>query len=462
MPGKPRFDREFRIRQILKAIAGGANSLEEIATRTHLAPTTVYQYALKANIDLPEIKKIKRDVQRNLGKINQAINEGAKSAKEISYKTELPDSMIRSYDTSGKIKIPVKRIRLLSRKCKEHILKAIEDGANSLESLCKKTGYKPSTLMEHCRRHHIQLPQNLEPYGTRPEIDELIEEGITLREIGDKYGVTKEAIRIYLVGTNQHSVWKEKRREKKQEKNEQIYEKKLALKNLVSVLKSRMIQLAQNESWQSEKAVEYILSMKIDHPDSYSYNALIKIFERYKTAMDKEEKSSLEDLGEGLQIHPAQISHILKRVELKPMIYPYMKKRVVLQKQQKESIKKGFGLEMNPADIGYFLNLPFWVINANLAKIGTRKIFRPIKEFMDTFKEGPYFLTYRLASQIYEASDLGFNKTEIAELFDTKEKLVDYSLEQRINIQPKIVHALRTLYSNRIISKPYLESNRKL
>jgi hypothetical protein len=43
-------------------------------------------------------------------------------------------------------------------------------------------------------------------------------------------------------------------------------------------------------------------------------------------------------------------------------------------------------------------------------------------------------LTYRRASEIYKAADLGYNHPEICELLDTNENVVDYALEKRNEI----------------------------
>lgn len=45
-------------------------------------------------------------------------------------------------------------------------------------------------------------------------------------------------------------------------------------------------------------------------------------------------------------------------------------------------------------------------------------------------------LTDRLASQIYEDQDLGFNRDEIIELLDTHKKIIEYALDHRDEIEP--------------------------
>ncbi|MEK6940231.1 MAG: hypothetical protein AABX31_05895, partial [Nanoarchaeota archaeon] len=64
-------------------------------------------------------------------------------------------------------------------------------------------------------------------------------------------------------------------------------------------------------------------------------------------------------------------------------------------------------------------------------------------------------LTYRLASQIYEAADLGFNSTEVTELLDTTPRVVEYALTERKTLESKIINALQVLYPEENIYKPY-------
>lgn len=108
---------------------------------------------------------------------------------------------------------------------------------------------------------------------------------------------------------------------------------------------------------------------------------------------------------------------------------------------------------MNSKDVGYFLQVHFFVINQRWRKQG----LHPLNHLPSSFGFGTRRkLTYRLASEMYEAQDLGFTKEETMQLFDAPETIVDYALEHRIRIGTEIMLALRELYKTSQITKPYL------
>lgn len=104
------------------------------------------------------------------------------------------------------------------------------------------------------------------------------------------------------------------------------------------------------------------------------------------------------------------------------------------------------------ADIAYFLRLPLHVPDLRYKAFGKRpKAKRYIKSFS---RHG--MLTYRLASQIYEAKDCDFRKSEITELLDKDEMIVGYALFYRKEVKPKIVKGLRVLYAECNVNTSYI------
>ncbi len=69
-------------------------------------------------------------------------------------------------------------------------------------------------------------------------------------------------------------------------------------------------------------------------------------------------------------------------------------------------------------------------------------------------------LSYRLASQIYEAEThplLGFSREEIGELLDTNDWTVNYVLSHKKSIVPRIIRGLRIMFDDSSIDQPYLD-----
>jgi len=119
---------------------------------------------------------------------------------------------------------------------------------------------------------------------------------------------------------------------------------------------------------------------------------------------------------------------------------------------KREAISRGFYLNMPIRDIAYFLDVPDYVVPQYFSGIGTR----PKSEYLAVMLGvNGRQLSYRLLSQIYEAQDASFERNEIAQLLDIKEKVVNFAIENRSDFALKIVSALWTLHNNSNISTPY-------
>ena len=156
----------------------------------------------------------------------------------------------------------------------------------------------------------------------------------------------------------------------------------------------------------------------------------------------------MEELSRHSGISLTYVGRILKEVGLEPM-YPSIKRKL----QTREKIKmiiKAFKLEMSIADIAYFIEVPVHVVKYRFKKIGERPDF--IQERMKSYhlKIGAP-ITYRLASQIYGARDLGFNEQETSQLLDTNEAIVNYVLRNKY-LEEKITKQLAIMYN---VDRPY-------
>ena len=83
---------------------------------------------------------------------------------------------------------------------------------------------------------------------------------------------------------------------------------------------------------------------------------------------------------------------------------------------------------------------------------GERKVRLPLKRM--SRDEGD--VTYRLASQIYEAYDVGFTIGESVELLDSSERKVRWALEYRDKVEPVLVRTLQKMFRDKEITTPYL------
>lgn len=114
--------------------------------------------------------------------------------------------------------------------------------------------------------------------------------------------------------------------------------------------------------------------------------------------------------------------------------------RRVASKEKREVIKRAFYVDMSVADIAYFLEVQCSVVQSYFRVIGKRNERPYIKTIGFNSKDR---LSYRRATQIYEAEDARFNASEISELLDLILGIVSYALENKEKIERKIVEALQ-------------------
>jgi len=308
----------------------------------------------------------------------------------------------------------------------------------SLDDIARDLLLKQFTIIRYAREAHIKIPGCIYYSRRRPEIDALVEQGLSLNQIGAAGGYTRERARQYIHATNQYKCWKEKRRNLKEMKKTDEQRKKL-LRQLVSLLELRILELSEQRSWADKKAVEY-KRLKPRTPCSLDY--LTTLFKTYEEAETKGIKLSLHRLGVIIGIRSTLVGRILESVHVKPM---YRKiSRTITPKEKREMIERGFHIPLTNVDIGYFIGVPRYIVSHVFTKMGHRCNIHGEQ------------VSCRVASQIYECLDLGFTTQETCELLDTREKIVDYVKEVRNILGGRIITALQVLLNNKNINTPYL------
>jgi hypothetical protein len=283
-----------------------------------------------------------------------------------------------------------------------------------------------------------------------PEIDRLIQQRqyLTLKKMGEMVGFTKprQGAWEYLKRTQQLGPWKES------EKITETRTKKY-IGELINTIVKRKDNLILEMPWSPQKALlQYILELK-KPPRKHSYETVLTFFERYERARNRNEKLSLEELCKGLNMSTQSAGNMLKVVGLEPMYGAWR----ITPKEKREAMQRGFNLEMSPQDIAHFLELPWCIVRYTFSRIGTRPRFKSLM-ISGSLKERKH-LSYRLASRIYQAQDLDFTRDEITQLCDTNEEIVNHAIGNRSIYGRQIVEALRVLYNNNSINKPYLLKN---
>lgn len=280
-----------------------------------------------------------------------------------------------------------------------------------------------------------------------PVIHEAIDDGLTLRNHGQNAGVTRQRVHQYLNERDIHERWKQSRQALKIREKQEADEKRKGLVQIVDLLEKRFLQLSTREGWAYQRAVEYLVLHK---KSPLPLTLIVEFLNRYEGALNREETYTIPELGQGLNVSSIALYKILSELKLRTLNRSNVRK--FISEDDKAIILRGVNIPMSQGDLSYFMRLPRHVVWCYVRK---KELSRPkVRSTIVNIEKKA--LTYRLASQIYEAKDLGFNNNELSELFNTSTKIVRYAVQRRVNIEPKIIDSLRILYPNKGIDKPYL------
>ncbi len=374
-------------------------------------------------------------------KIDIELGQGRK-LKEISKEHRVDINTIRKYaKITGKHELWRKK-RYFSI---DEINAAIQSGERSLEKLAVLGRCKPIGFIRKYEKL-IDFPDDLIPYRCRPKIDDLIEKGLTLEEIGDDYEVdlSKERVRQYIKFSGQYEYWEKKRNEKKLEivkERKKINEEKQGLVNLIYLYGKEK---AKKSGFAYEKAGEYYFT--VNNSFKFSFEKLVKLYSRYKELVDNDIKFSYNSLGKELGIGPAITYTYLNDVGLNSGRYSEK-----VSENKIKLIKRALNLNMGVSDIAYFTN-----INDSTISFYKQRSEHHKRKLFYIYYGKNEMINYRTASKTYEALDLKFSKKEVIELLDLKEKAFDYLKENRKKIETKIISDLKVLYPDKTVEKPYL------
>lgn len=387
---------ERRIERIKDLALQGKNR-QEIADKLGLSYHYVSVLVSKNNISIPR-------KTTNYSILDDLILEGLTKA-EMHEKTGLAFNTISKYISSN--------------------FKEIYDEAKELR---KRKNPKSKRLAEI-----LELLHTPDKYFSEVEVaDELSKTHQAVNQLLHYYGLTR--------------AFEKKRNERGNKLKEENLQKSSVI---IPFFKRYLIKRIGDLSWPEQKAFAYLSSLKyirINGPiQTHSFETLTKLFEVYSQAKASGENISFKKIGEQLRISPMEIRRVLKSVG-EHSLYWEQTYRPRISYTEKQAIERGiketvFSLQ----DLAYFLDRP-GIFNFYCSKKRENPIFRRRKTF-----------SYSLASQIYEAQDLGFKPEEIAELLGKKVKKVNLISEKREEIEESLIESLRRLYGDQTIDKPYVD-----
>ncbi|HLD41803.1 MAG TPA: hypothetical protein VJB06_02110 [archaeon] len=329
---------------------------------------------------------------------------------------------------------------------------------SSIEELAKEVGLSPKRVGEY-----VDIPPYLAPYLWRPELDEAIDRGDSLSEMSAAKGILQSGIHRYIIDSGQLAFWKGKKKERKERHILLEKDRRQALEQIAGQIYNLVTRKATEQGWAQEKALEYCRN----HQQGQSgknlipFETIIKAFTVYEEARQQGEKVGLVELARRAGVSGAPtIGRIYHSVDVPP--FYGNQERNILSSVEKAALERALSLDMTSADIGYFLGIPSylcgnWRTNRGIRRTGKQFLYQlhPQEKTSLNIKRK---LTNRLASQIYEAADLGFTPIETAQLLDTHEKVVAYAQEHRNNISGIIIPALKVMFPEKKQETPYRTS----
>ena len=332
-----------------------------------------------------------------------------------------------------------------------NIQRAIENGANSLKAITKVTGYNPNTIIKYYpeapRGKKYSKKTNLLQHPKGVIIKRGIKKGLTLEEIATNTQLTRERIRQIIIFYGEYE-------------NRKLCRSMIEIPSIRENIKKTVIsqigncfdKLAstlENESnWAEARAAEYFYGkQRCDY--EIPLEKIIKMFEKYKEGIDERKQYSYDVIGKYVRISLMGVKRILRKINL-PSLYWNSKMPTRQQSQIKNEALKRAKEELwfaSISDITYFLEVP--ISNFSRSRLKNRQSRPFIKRI------GHFALTYKIASQIYEAQDLGFDIKETASLIDTTDAVVNYANLYRQNVEQRIIKILDVLYPSETHTKPY-------
>jgi hypothetical protein len=218
-----------------------------------------------------------------------------------------------------------------------------------------------------------------------------------------------------------------------------------ALEDSIKPSYAIIIQLAQQNAYaRASPAQQYTFQyFQLCPTSEYQWETLETALERYFDAKQNFKKSTLRSLTEGLDMSVMGLSRVLKELNLHPLRI----RRVM--SGRREATKRAFYLDMSLQDVSYFLprTMPDYIPKV-WAEMGPRPDVDT--SFLGIVKN------FRTASKMYLKIDSGETENDSA---NRKVKnIMKKAREMRYFVEPMIVQALRVIYSNPGINKPYLEN----
>ncbi len=273
-----------------------------------------------------------------------------------------------------------------------------------------------------------------------PSIDEKIRQGLKTQEIADAEKSCVAAVHSYITSSGQLEIWNKAKELRFLKEEKERKEKKSALEEMAEKLRDLELLKAAEAGWPYYNAVIYD---RRDTTNKHSFEKVLKFLKAYN-----EEKI---ELGVASCLRAAKksgfnsyssVQGIVEFLGLQSGEHPKP-----ITEDKLNAIKNAQAVPyLTLNDVAYFIGVASESITNHWQKDGKLiKIVRPRSN-----------LSYRKASQVYEAIDAGFNLEETAEYAGVHPSFAERAVENRNEIEPRIVEALKVIFPKSKLKKPYI------
>jgi hypothetical protein len=405
--------------------------------------------------------EINSSVKENaLTRIKRVISSGITSRDEIAAQTKLNAKHVRKIIRKNNL-LPRKRDQTIGK------LRELYDRGLTLQQAAREMSTAPANIRARVQAYDLNLPflspqlpatdENVQVALTNADPDErglvrAILQGNSLPKIGKHFDFTSEYARQYIKDHQLRLLWQKARTSAKQ--HTEAKELHHARENFLPLLEKRFQQQLNSPdfSWSEKKSAEYIHDRSWISCDALSPQRIFKVYHSYEKAKSKGNKISFKSIGREAAVSPPVAWSLLKKAGCVSLNWTVVQRHSI-SAEKKAKIREASLLEISLKDLEYFSGLS----SICFIRYGTKR--KPHTTYIKSFGSSPPRLTYRLASQIYEAEDLGFTPPQIQELFGITEAHVNYVSANRMEIQRPIMKALQIFHPEREITKPYFSKD---
>lgn len=270
----------------------------------------------------------------------------------------------------------------------------------------------------------------------------------TQAEIAEELGVERQAVNRLVIGEGWEQICR---------KN--VIPRKSKLQCLTFLLYSHCLSRAEQEGLNTP--VNYFFQRgyglkRKEIPvrgEGVSLENLIKLVELTRFLKERGIRLSYKELGKAVGLGvAATVGNISRDLGLDYLYWKPHRKEYKVSQVKVEAIERAIHLGyLSDRDISYFLDV-------HVHFVGTIKNRLPKNKLKQKYiKIGKHGLSYREASQIYGFKD-EFNAPdpEIADAIGKPLFVVDYAIKKRHKLEPKILNALKVIFPEQDIQKPYI------